>query len=185
MNQATPQNLVGYQSLCNCHVLPSDLAIPDYAINPSEWDWAGVFSSLCGKFTDEKGLCDGFRIYRLCECAKKLEPVAQPSPNAYRALTNDQGKVPLAMLPWAGIRDVAMVQSYGNDKYGDFYNYRKGMEITRHLSCALRHISLFLDREDRDRESGHSHLAHAACRILYVLQNQHDGTAIDDRFKTP
>ncbi len=100
-----------------------------------------------------------------------------------KAKTNDQGKPPLALVPTAGIRAVARVQAYGHLKYGDFHNFRKGMELTRNLSCAIRHIYDFMDGKDLDHESGESHLAHAACRLMFALQNIEDGTAVDDRFK--
>ena len=99
-----------------------------------------------------------------------------------KAKTNDEGKAPLAVLPWAAIEELALVQAYGHKKYGDFHNYRKGMEVSRNVSCALRHIKAFMDGETNDSESGRPHLAHALCRLAFVLQNQHDGTAIDDRF---
>lgn len=99
-----------------------------------------------------------------------------------KALTYDDGKAPLATLPWAGIDSMANVQAYGHKKYGDFYNYRKGMEISRNLSCAIRHIRDFMDGQDLDAESGESHLGHAMTRLAFVLQNIKDGTVIDDRF---
>lgn len=102
-----------------------------------------------------------------------------------RAKTDDSGKAPLAMLPWAAIDELAMVQLYGAQKYGEFYNYRKGMEVTRNLSCAIRHIRDYLNGIDLDKESGRSHLGHAMCRVAFVLQNLNDGTAIDDRYKLP
>jgi hypothetical protein len=101
------------------------------------------------------------------------------------AKTYDDGKPPLANLPTAGIRAVARVQAYGHKKYGDFWNYRKGMEVSRNLSCAIRHIYAYMDGESKDPESGESHLAHAATRLMFVLQNEHDGTVIDDRYKKP
>jgi len=101
------------------------------------------------------------------------------------AKTYDDGKPPLANLPWAGIREVAMVQAYGHSKYKDFNNYRKGMEVSRNCSCAIRHIADYMDGIDLDSESGRNHLAHAACRLLFVLQNLSDKTAIDDRYKKP
>ncbi len=100
-----------------------------------------------------------------------------------KAKTYDEGKPPLANLPPAGIRAVANVQAYGHKKYRNFNNYRKGMEVSRNLSCAMRHIMAFMDGENMDPESHESHLAHAACRLMFVLQNQHDGTMIDDRYK--
>ena len=102
-----------------------------------------------------------------------------------KAATYDEGKPAFAHLPWGGLLAVCEVQAYGHEKYKDFNNYRKGMEVTRNLSCALRHIVAWLCGQDNDPESGKSHLGHAAARILFVLQNQHDGTAIDDRFKMP
>lgn len=100
-----------------------------------------------------------------------------------KALTLDEGKPPLAYLPWAGIDEVAHVQAYGAKKYGDFYNYRKGLEVGRNLSCAIRHIRAYMESENLDKESGRNHLGHACCRLLFTLQNLHDGTAIDDRYK--
>ena len=105
-----------------------------------------------------------------------------PAPD--KALTYDDGKEPLAHLPWAAIDELSRVQQYGHNKYKDFNNYRKGMEVSRNLSCALRHIRSYLCGVDLDPESNLPHLAHALCRIAFVLQNLHDGTAIDDRYKT-
>ena len=100
-----------------------------------------------------------------------------------KAKTYDDGKAPLAHLPWAAIVELAMVQAYGHKKYKDFNNYRKGLEVSRNLSCALRHIQEYMEGSDKDAESGINPLAHALCRIAFVLQNIHDNTAIDDRYK--
>lgn len=100
-----------------------------------------------------------------------------------KAKTYDEGKEPLAMLPWAAIDELSRVQAYGHSKYKDFNNYRKGMEVTRNLSCALRHIRDYLNGADTDHESGLNPLGHAMCRVAFVLQNLHDGVAIDDRYR--
>ena len=101
-----------------------------------------------------------------------------------KAKTYDDGKEPLAWLPWAAIDELSRVQQYGHGKYKDFNNYRKGMEVSRNLSCAIRHIRDYLNGVDTDHESGRNPLAHAMCRIAFVLQNINDGVAIDDRYKT-
>lgn len=131
----------------------------------------------------------GARIYRKIPVASnsiptinEIESLSHFKDVVQKAATDDEGKPPLANLPWAGIREVSMVQAYGHSKYKDFNNYRKGMEVSRNLSCAIRHISDFMDGKDLDDESNRNHLAHAACRLLFVLQNIHDKTAIDDRY---
>ena len=100
-----------------------------------------------------------------------------------KAKTFDDGKAPLSQIPWAAVDAMAKVQLYGQHKYGDFNNYRKGMEVSRNLSCAIRHIRDYMNNHDLDKESGQNPLAHAMCRIAFVLQNIDDGTAIDDRYK--
>jgi hypothetical protein len=102
-----------------------------------------------------------------------------------KAKTDDSGKDPLAWLPWGGLRAVSAAQVYGQKKYGDFNNYRKGLEVTRNLSCAQRHIRAYLEGKDIDPESGVHHLGEAAVRVLFVLQNIYDGVEIDDRYKKP
>ena len=113
--------------------------------------------------------------------AKKV--VHAPATISGKALTYDEGKAPLAYVPWAAIDEMAMVQAYGHKKYKDYNNFRKGMEVGRNLSCAIRHIRDFMDGNDLDSESGRSHLGHAMCRLAFVIQNIKDGTAIDDRYK--
>jgi hypothetical protein len=110
---------------------------------------------------------------------------ASPSIFPAKAATYDDGKAPLATLPWAAITQMSYVQAYGHKKYGDFYNYKKGLEVSRNLSCVLRHVRDYMEGHDKDHESGLSPLAHAMCRLAFVLQNLEDGTAIDDRYKAP
>lgn len=89
------------------------------------------------------------------------------------------------MIPPEGMRAVARVQAYGHRKYSDFNNYRRGLEASRLASCIMRHVLAWMDGEDLDPESGESHLAHAATRAMFALQNIKDGTLIDDRYKAP
>jgi dATP/dGTP diphosphohydrolase len=133
-------------------------------------DWKGVFSA-------------GFD--RSNDLSEQIKIKIKEMDEAAKAKTYDEGKAPLAYLPWEGVKEVALVQAYGHAKYKDFNNFRKGMEIGRNLSCAIRHIAAYQEGQDLDLESGRNHLAHAACRLLFVLQNLHDGVAIDDRYKKP
>lgn len=119
------------------------------------------------------------------QCFDDLAIGSEVDKSQQKALTYDDGKEPLANLPWAAIDELSRVQAYGHTKYKDFNNYRKGMEVTRNLSCALRHIRDYLNGKDIDHESGLNPLAHAMCRIAFVLQNLEDGVAHDDRYKKP
>lgn len=93
---------------------------------------------------------------------------------------HDDGKPDLAILPKAFLDQTAEVMMFGAAKYGRS-NYKKGLEVTRTLSAALRHIYAYLDKEDNDQESGLSHLGHAAASLAMTMENIKLGTAKDNR----
>lgn len=105
------------------------------------------------------------------------------SPNC--GLKFDADKPSLSLLPFDALEEVAKVLDFGARKY-DAHNWRKGMEFSRLVSAALRHISAWNLGEDNDPESGLNHLAHAACCILFLTALQKDGKIkekFDDRWK--
>lgn len=80
----------------------------------------------------------------------------------------DGNKSPLSMLPYGSLKAIAAVMEHGRKKYGRD-NWRKGIEWSRVVDAALRHIGAFYDGERIDPESGLSHLAHAGCNVLFFL----------------
>lgn len=94
----------------------------------------------------------------------------------------DEGKLPIQhVLGMPIIEEMAKVAAYGNTKYGDFYNYRKGMPWMKLLGSCARHLRSFICGENNDKESGCSHLAHLAydAGMLYELITLHP--SLDDR----
>lgn len=92
----------------------------------------------------------------------------------------DEGKVRLDLLPFDALTEVAKVLTHGANKYGD-RNWEKGMKWGRLLGAALRHLFAWARREDLDPETGLSHLAHAACSVLFLLTYTLRGIDGDDR----
>ncbi len=97
-----------------------------------------------------------------------------------KALKLDTGKVPLELLPFESLIEVGKVLAFGAQKYGR-YNWRQGMEWTRLVGAILRHLSAWMLGEDKDPESGLSHLAHAGCGILFLLAYELKSIGTDDR----
>lgn len=183
-----PHDLAGRQLVCHGPIEDGDLGI-DHLGNKF---WADALIGFKVKHAAE--LPFPIRIYRKMQTAgeigrdrTELEPPHHSARKAegapVKARTDDNGKPPLAKLPWAALHELSNVQVYGFRKYQDFDNYRRGMEVSRNLSCALRHVADYLAGSDKDAESGLNPLAHAFARIGFVLQNLSDGTAIDDRYK--
>lgn len=91
-----------------------------------------------------------------------------------KAHKHDAGKPPMRYLGMlrTPLAEVAAVLDFGRKKYpmsGDA-NWRKVEDgCNRFLSAAVRHILARCDGEACDAETGRSHLAHAACCVLFAL----------------
>lgn len=94
-------------------------------------------------------------------------------------------KAPMWLLPPVALEQTAWVHKLGNDKYGPF-NWRKtGVCATTYVSAIMRHLNAWRDGEDRDPESGISHIAHIATGCNILMDADACGTLQDDRNKRP
>jgi hypothetical protein len=110
------------------------------------------------------------------------ETVAAIKKQLGTALKFDENKLPLHLLSTEAINQTAAVLQFGAEKYAE-HNWRKGFAWSRPLAAAMRHITAFNAGEDRDPESGLSHLAHAACCIMFLLEFEKTHPELDDRYK--
>ena len=93
----------------------------------------------------------------------------------------DKGKPPVGLIPRTAVLAEAEVLAFGAQKYARD-NWRKGMDWTRLSDAALRHILAWVDGEDRDGETGISHLAHARCCLGFLLEYEKFDIGTDDRY---
>ena len=80
----------------------------------------------------------------------------------------DGGKPDISIIPPEYTDAVAQAFMDGEKKYGR-YNYRGGMEWSRLLSAALRHINAFNKGEDVASDSGVHHLGHAGACLAMLM----------------
>ncbi|MCU7521636.1 MAG: hypothetical protein HF312_15575 [Ignavibacteria bacterium] len=79
----------------------------------------------------------------------------------------DAGKDRWDLLPFAQVRQIVKVLTFGAAKYEP--NNWQGVEKERYIAAAFRHLTAWIDGERCDPESGIHHLAHAACNLLFLL----------------
>lgn len=97
----------------------------------------------------------------------------------------DSGKVRLDLLPIRPLKDTAEVLTYGLNKYGkDSWREGEMIQWSRVYSSLQRHLFAFQAGEDLDPETGYSHLAHAACNILMMIEHTYINPQGDDRATT-
>jgi len=85
-------------------------------------------------------------------------------------LKNDFGKPEWYLLPFKAVGEIVKVLTFGAKKYSpDNWRYVPDGE-RRYFSALLRHLAAWHDGEDIDKESGLSHLAHAGCCLLFLME---------------
>lgn len=95
----------------------------------------------------------------------------------------DTDKPSLALIPTTLLMEVGKVLTYGAKKY-EAHNWKRGIDDSRLISAAMRHIAAYNAGVDFDSESGLHHLAHAICELAFAMdQNLLTDGAYDDRYK--
>jgi hypothetical protein len=102
--------------------------------------------------------------------------------NTGSAIKFDDNKLPLNLISTEALNQIAAVLKFGANKYAE-HNWRAGFVWSRPLAAAMRHITAFNDGEDCDAESGLSHIAHAACCLMFLLEFEKTHPYLDDRYK--
>lgn len=93
----------------------------------------------------------------------------------------DQNKAPIDLLPPEALFAIARVMQFGAKKYARA-NWANGIEYSRLIAAALRHILLFNQGQDMDEEVKESHIACAATNLLFLLWHIENRSDKDDRW---
>lgn len=93
----------------------------------------------------------------------------------------DSEKLRYDLMPSVALEQIVDILTYGVSKYSS-NNWQNVEPKDRYYAACLRHLAEYKkylegDREDFiDGESGKSHLAHAACNLVFLIWKEaHDG----------
>jgi len=101
------------------------------------------------------------------------------------AVKFDNGKPRMDLLPPKALEGIAKIFTFGAKKYHDFnYKTGKGLDLNRPLAACYRHLNAWNEGEENDPESGQSHLYHAGCCIMMLIDLVDSNIGRDTRFKT-
>jgi len=90
-------------------------------------------------------------------------------------------KTPFHFIPWHPLEKLAWVMKLGAEKYGKA-NFRKNKVCSStYESAIMRHLQAYANKEEADKESGQSHLAHVAACAFILIDAKNAGMVIDDR----
>lgn len=95
----------------------------------------------------------------------------------------DEGKPKMSFVARSLLTAIAYIMEPGAVKYGRD-NWRGGMDWSRPYDALLRHLTSWWDGESADLETGKSHLWHAACELMFLIEYEAKGIGRDDRRTT-
>jgi hypothetical protein len=98
----------------------------------------------------------------------------------------EKGRKPqvFSLIPWESVTEISKVYHYGAKKYSE-HNWRRGYPWSWSFDAMIRHLTAWWSGEDKDPESGISHLTHAGFHVLSLLWYELTGRGTDDRWKPP
>lgn len=96
--------------------------------------------------------------------------------------SNFMDKPPLDLLSLEFQKGAAQALGFGANKYGR-HNFREGIDYSRLIAAALRHLNQYNAGMDNDDESGLSHLSHAAASLNMLMWMAANRPDLDDRYK--
>lgn len=92
---------------------------------------------------------------------------------------HDSDKPDMSLLSPFALEEIAKVMTFGAKKYSA-NNWRQGFKYTRILAAVLRHLMAYQRGEAKDPETGLSHLAHASCGLMMLLEFEKTGAGEND-----
>ena len=98
-----------------------------------------------------------------------------------QGIKHDADKLRYDLVPPEALEEIVKILTLGAAKYTD-RNWEKGINYGRVYGALMRHMQAFWRGEDKDIESGLSHLSHAGCCLFFLLTyERREMVEFDDR----
>mgnify|MGYP003151237939 CR=1 FL=1 len=104
----------------------------------------------------------------------------EPSQGEEGGQRDNHGKPRHDLIAPEMLDGVAAVLAFGAKKYGE-RDWEKGLLWGGTLASTMRHLMVWMQREELDEESGLPHLDHAACNIMFLCAFARRGIGTDSR----
>ena len=99
-----------------------------------------------------------------------------------KGLKYDNEKPRIDLVDAEFIEGLGQVLGFGARKYAP-HNWRNGINASRLIAAAYRHLGAINKGEDIDEESGLPHVYHAGCCLQFLAWTLAHRPEFDDRYK--
>jgi len=112
---------------------------------------------------------------------KEVQTFIDNHTELYGAKKFDSNKPRMDLLSVDAMVAIANIMGMGAKKYGD-QNWRQGFAYSRLYAACQRHLTSWWNGDNLDDESGKSHLHHAACCLMMLIEHEIRNLGQDDRY---
>lgn len=124
-----------------------------------------------------RGMMPSFHSSIELDLVESKPAAAQKDEPAWK---QDAGKARIDLIAPEFLFGTAAVLEFGAAKYAE-RNWEKGMSWGRCFGALMRHMWAWWGGEQKDAETGMSHLAHAACCLMFLMAYENRKIGTDDR----
>ena len=93
-------------------------------------------------------------------------------------MKKNEGKPKISLVYKSFVEEISKVREFGNIKHGNPEGWRT-TKTREHYDACLRHLFTSLDGEILDKESGLLHLSHAACNLMFLIEEIANGGTVN------
>jgi hypothetical protein len=97
-------------------------------------------------------------------------------------IKHDQKKIRWDLVPYDAVNEIAKILTFGAEKYSA-RNWENGMDWSRAFGALQRHLTRWFHGQDKDKETGLTHLANAGCCLFFLIAWELRQVGNDDRPK--
>ena len=112
----------------------------------------------------------------------QLDPDKMEKKETQAGVKYDDKKAQWSLVPPDAMEDIVDVLTYGANKYSPDNWKRVENADTRYFNAAMRHLWAWRQGEQYDSESHKSHLAHAACCLMFLMAFDNEADKDDSPF---
>lgn len=119
--------------------------------------------------TDQAKTCENCELSPNCDLKRTGHICQYWQLSRGSGLKFDAGKPLMSLLPVGTLEKVAEVLTFGAKKYSANSWQNVDNAETRYLDALMRHLEAHRRGEERDPDSGLTHLQHLTCNALFLL----------------
>lgn len=114
------------------------------------------------------------------EMSEEQDKFGEATKSETGSLRYNKGKLPMHLVPPSAIKALASVLDYGAKKYEE-RNWERGNDYSVPYASLMRHLLAWWCGEDKDPESGLSHLHHVLMNAAMLVEYEENFPELDDR----